>query len=100
MPRISPFTIVLTPEEQESLEVIARSYSSSYNLVVRAKIVLHASSDLSNKEIGQRLGIPRQVVSKWRKRFFEERLTGLKERARSGRPRGISSQSRENSDSL
>ena len=29
----------------------------------------------------------REVVSQWRKRFFEERLAGLEERARPGRPR-------------
>jgi len=28
----------------------------------------------------------REVVSKWRKRFFEEGLTGLDERPRHGRP--------------
>jgi transposase len=52
--------------------------------VVRAKIVLLAAEGLENKEIGQRLDMPRPVVSKWRKRFFEERLAGL------GRPTAFS----------
>jgi hypothetical protein len=30
--------------------------------------------------------MPRQIVAKWRKRFFEERLAGLDERPRHGRP--------------
>lgn len=87
MPRSSPFKIVLTAEERNRLETLVRSYSSPYSLVIRAKIALHAATGLSNKEIGQRLDVPRQVVSKWRKRFFQERLAGLEERARSGRPR-------------
>ena len=44
-----------------------------------------AADDLENKEIAQRLSIPFQIVSKWRKRFFEERLPGLDDRDRSGR---------------
>jgi transposase len=57
---------------------------------MRAKVVLLAAQGLSNKEIGQRLQLPRQIVSKWRKRFFEERLAGLQERPRRGRPRTFS----------
>jgi transposase len=57
---------------------------------MRAKVVLLAAQGLSNKEIGERLQLPRQIVSKWRKRFFEERLAGLQERPRRGRPRSFS----------
>jgi transposase len=53
--------------------------------VVRAKIVLLAAAGLENIEIAERLSLPFQIVSKWRKRFFEERLGGLEERPRSGR---------------
>jgi transposase len=53
---------------------------------MRAKIVLLASEGFSNKEIGQRLDLPRQIVSKWRKRFFDERMVGLQEKPRRGRP--------------
>jgi len=47
---------------------------------------LMAAEGLENKEIGERLSVPRQIVSKWRKRFFEERLDGLFDRPRKGRP--------------
>jgi transposase len=57
---------------------------------MRAKLILLASDGLSNKEIGQRLDLPRQIVSKWRKRYFEERLAGLQERPRRGRPGAFS----------
>ena len=89
MPRKSPFEIILSDHERETLERIARSYTLPYIDVLRARIVLHAARGLSNKEIGQRLDTPRQIVSKWRKRFFERRLAGLADQPRPGRPRGF-----------
>jgi transposase len=57
---------------------------------MRAKVVLLAADGLSNKEIGERLDLPRQIVSKWRKRFYRKRLAGLQEQPRRGRPRSFS----------
>lgn len=86
MPRQSPYRIALTSEERELLESRARQYTLSYRDVVRAKLILLASEGLENKEIGEILDLRREVVSKWRKRFFEERLPGLEDRPRGGRP--------------
>ena len=86
MPRKSPFRIVLTPDVEESLKQMARRYTSPYRDVIRAKIVLYAAQGLGNDEIGARLDTPRQVVSKWRHRFFENGLAGLEELPRQGRP--------------
>ncbi len=86
MPRESPFLFTLTAEERRILEQTVRHYTSPYIDVVRSKIVLYAAEGLSNKEIGERLETPRQIVSKWRKRFFEQRLEGLEEQSRRGRP--------------
>jgi len=86
MARNSPFRIELSATERQTLERIAGKYSSSYRDVVRAKVVLYAAQGLSNEAIAARIDLPRQIVSKWRKRFFEERLPGLQERARHGRP--------------
>jgi len=87
MPKNSPYSIILASEETEELDAIARRYTSPYCDVMRAKVVLLAAEGLSNKDIGSRLDVPRQIVSKWRKRFFEERLAGLQGRPRRGRPR-------------
>jgi transposase len=84
MPRRSPYLIRLTPEEREVLEVRSRRYSLPYRDVVRAKLVLLAADGLENRVIGERLDLPREVVSKWRKRFFQERLAGLDDRPRRG----------------
>src|SRR5215216_2322693 len=86
MPRASPFAIELTNRERAELLSRSRKYTSSYRDVIRAKIVLLASEGLSNDVIGARLDTPRQIVSKWRKRFHAQRLTGLEEWPRGGRP--------------
>jgi hypothetical protein len=52
-----------------------------------AKIVLLAADGWENTAIADRLDVPVQLVSTWRKRFFEEGLAGLKDRPRAGRPR-------------
>ena len=89
MPRHSPYRIELTREEQASLEALARKYTSQYRDVIRARIVLYAAQGWPNDEIAARLDTPRQMVSKWRKRFFEQRQAGLEERPRRGRPAGF-----------
>ena len=86
MPRRSPYVIDLTPAERTELEAQARRYTSPYRDVLRAKIVLYAARGVANDEIAARLDTPRQVVSKWRKRFFDDRLRGLEELPRGERP--------------
>lgn len=90
MARKSPYDVVLTDEEQRRLRRIAGRYTSSYREVVRAKVVLFAAQGMANKEIASRLDLPRQIVSKWRKRFCQERLAGLEDRPRHGRPGSFS----------
>ena len=80
MPRESPYRIVLTEEERGELSRRANKYTLPYFAVSRAKMILLAAQGLSNDEIANRLDTPRKVVSMWRKRFFEERLSGLEER--------------------
>ena len=94
MPRRSPFVITLSRDERVTLEARARKYTSPYRDVIRAKIVLMAATGLGNDVIGARLNIPRQIVSKWRKRFFDERLVGLDEDPRGGRRARLSPQRR------
>ena len=86
MPRQSPFIITVTSEDKDRLESAARKYTSSYRDIIRAKIVLYAAQGLTNDEIAQRIDTPRQIVSKWRKRFYEQGFDGLDELPRHGRP--------------
>jgi transposase len=86
MPRKSSFTIRLSVDERSELQTQAQKYTSPYYAVLRAKIILLAAAGMSNDQIGARLSTPRQIVSKWRKRFFEQRTSGLLDEPRSGRP--------------
>jgi transposase-like protein len=94
VPRQSPFIIKLSPAEVTVLASTSRRYSASYRDVIRARIVLLAAEGQENTEIARRLDLPVQIVSKWRKRFFEEGLAGLAERSRTGRRPGVSPSAR------
>jgi hypothetical protein len=90
MPRRSPCQIVLTKEEERILASRVRKYTLPHYSVVRARIVLLAAEGLDNKEIGRELNLPRENVSRWRSRFFRDRLSGLEDLSRPGRPRSFS----------
>lgn len=90
MPRRSPYTILLSHPERECLESVAAQYTAPYFEVIRAKIILYAAQGMENQEIAIRVDLPRQIVSKWRQRFYERRLAGLHDQPRSGRPPGFS----------
>jgi transposase len=86
VPRHSPFVIGLSDAERAQLEARARKYTSPYRDVIRAKIILLAADGLGNEDIAAPVDLPQQIVSKWRKRFFLERVPGLDEEPRGGRP--------------
>jgi hypothetical protein len=90
MPRKSPYKVILSKDEAQELSRRAAKYTLPYFMVIRAKMTLLAAQGLSNDEIAAQLNTRREVVSMWRRRFFEERLQGLEERSRSGRPRSFS----------
>jgi hypothetical protein len=83
----SPFEIVLSDEERAELARRVACYTLPHKVVQRAKMILYAADGQSNAEIARRLETAAEVVSRWRKRFFEQRLPGLEDRERAGRPR-------------
>jgi hypothetical protein len=89
MPRHSPYRIVLSDAESRELTRRATKYTLPYFQVLRAKMILLASQGWPNHQIAARLDARREVVSMWRKRFFEKRLAGLDEQPRPGRPRAF-----------
>ena len=80
----------LSKDEREQLIGIANSRTLSHGLVRRAKIILMASEHMSNRDIAQSIGLSETSVGKWRNRFFNQRLMGLYDELRPGRPRSIS----------
>ena len=78
--------IVLNEEEQAVLEKIVRSKLSSVRLAQRAQIVLLANEGKQNKEIAQELEVGRVQVSRWRSRYCEFGLGGIKQDLPRGAP--------------
>jgi hypothetical protein len=79
--------ITLSDEERLVLVRRAAKLTLPYRDVQRAKVVLYAAEGLSNVEIAGRLEMCSKVVGQWRRRFCEQRLDGLLDQPRSGRPR-------------
>jgi transposase len=77
----------LSLQEKQVLESRVRKYTLPYYVVLRARMILLAAEGWSNDEIAISLSVGRDVVSLWRKRFFQQGLSGLEERPRPGRPR-------------
>lgn len=89
MPDPRAVSVVLSDEERWQLEAWARRRKSAQALAMRSRVVLGAAEGLKNTEIAQRLGITRGMVGKWRARFVAERLDGLVDEPRPGRPRTV-----------
>ena len=81
--------LVLSDEEREQLVAWSRRRTSAQALAERSRIVLAAAEGLKNTEIAARLGIQRGTAAKWRSRFAEQRLEGLLDEPRPGRPRTV-----------
>jgi transposase len=90
MPSPIAVEVVLSVEEREQLESWARRGKSAQALAQRSRIVLAAAEGLKNTEISKRLSLDRNTVKKWRLRFARDRLDGLLDEPRPGRPRTVS----------
>lgn len=84
--------IVLSVDEKERLQALARAHSSPQTLAFRCRIILRvATADQpSNLQVATELRCSRNTVVLWRTRFLQHRLTGLQDAPRSGRPRSFS----------
>jgi Helix-turn-helix domain len=87
MARPARHRIELSEQERSELGRIARAEKRPWREVQRARIVLYAADGLADTEIAARLDTSPGIVARWRKRFFEDRLEGLKDKPRAGRPR-------------
>jgi transposase len=82
----SPFVIILSATEHQQLTGRANAGTVAHRDVIRAKIILAAAEGNSNAAIAAGLQVHVDTVRKWRRRFCQARLDGLKDRPRSGRP--------------
>ena len=81
--------IVLSDEERETLERWARRPKTAQALALRCRIVLAAAEGRLNRDIAAELGCHPTTVGKWRSRFAADRLDGLHDEPRPGKPRTI-----------
>ena len=89
-PVVSRHQISLCDGQRRLLLARARRASGEHRDVLRARIVLAAGEGASNAAIARELAVTVDTVRKWRRRFYEQGLDGLRDRPRPGRPRQFS----------
>jgi transposase len=86
--RFLPALEIGAAERAELMSLAARRRTAQA-LAVRARIVLGCAEGEQNKAVAARLGVGENMVGKWRRRFAEHRLEGLRDEPRCGTPRTI-----------
>lgn len=76
----------LNPEELIELQTIIRSTKVEHRLKERASIILDWHEGKSYDESQRLRQVSRRVIAKWRARFLKDRLAGLVDAYRSGKP--------------
>jgi transposase len=82
--------VVLTDAERAQLVSWSRRATSANAIALRSRIVLAAADGLGNTAIAEKLGIAVGTARKWRARFLTDRLEGVLDEPRPGRPRTVS----------
>jgi len=78
--------IDVSDKDRAELDRIVRASSSEVRMVERARIVLAAAEGVKGVEIAERLGCSEPTVVKWRGRYAEKGMDGLRDAPRSGAP--------------
>lgn len=79
--------LVLSDEERVELERRARAQRSQVRVARRARVILLCAEGVALRQIGPRVGMDQHQVGVWRRRFLSDRLKGLDDLPRAGRPR-------------
>src|ERR1700749_5040837 len=96
MPLPAAKALMINEAELRELASLAEHRSTPRGIVLRIRIILDASTGLANREIARRNSTSVPTVLLWRKRWDDEGMTGiLKDRPRSGRPKGITPEQEE-----
>jgi transposase len=87
-PKLVP--VELSDDERRTLSGWARRRKTAQALALRSRIVLRCAEGGTIGTAAAELGVSRDTVSKWRSRFLGDRLGGLTDEPRPGRPRTVS----------
>ena len=80
----------LADAERAELRRLLRRRGVGQALAQRIRVVLAcAEPGATNQGVAEALGVSRETVATWRRRFAERRLEGLVDAPRSGAPRSI-----------
>src|ERR1700731_4924441 len=81
--------VELDERERAELMSLASRRNTAQALALRARIILACAEGGQSKVIAERMGLDRETVGKWRRRFMAQRLEGLRDEPRSGTPRTL-----------
>ena len=82
--------LLLSDDERRYVERQVRRHRAPRSLSDRCRIILRCADGLTSKPVGAELGFHEHTVGKWRRRSQAERLEGLVDDPRPGRPRSTS----------
>lgn len=82
--------VVLNIDERRFLESQVRRHKAPRSLSDRCRMILLCADGLESKEVARQMGVHEHTVGKWRRRFVRDRIEGLTDEYRPGRPRTIS----------
>src|SRR3954467_12107759 len=81
--------LVLSTDERAYLKRQVRGRRVARSLSERCRVILRCADGFPSKSVGRELGVHEHTVGKWRRRFLKDRIEGLLDEARPGRPRTI-----------
>ena len=81
--------LLLSSDERAYLERQVRRRGVARSLSERCRVILRCADGVPSKSVANELGVHEHTVGKWRRRFLKDRIEGLLDEARPGRPRTI-----------
>jgi transposase-like protein len=81
----------VTEADRAMLESWLRAPTLAQGLALRARVILASADGEGVRPMARRLGVSPDTVAVWRRCFRSEELSGLRTKARAGRPRRITS---------
>jgi transposase len=89
-----PSKIELTDKQRSTLMMWVAAGRTEQRFAKRAQVILCAAEGMSLKDIESKSGLSLQSCLKWRKRFVQQGIKGLKDIPRKGRPQIITPEER------